>query len=414
MLYLKVLIGIENTTTEALCTHKVLMYLNIKDDDNVKIGIVGNYGNDNNGDEAILLSIIRQLQKAFGVETQNITVFSNNPKQTAERYNVQSAPLYIRGKNAAFTFAKTFRTNTSVVKKLDFLVIGGGGILMDLYKREAPLYGSYAMMAHSNNVPYVVYGCGAGPLTSSLGQFFIRYMCKHAKNVSVRDPKSEALLKKIGVQKDIFIIGDPAFSLEAERKGYSNRPLKIGVTAVPYYNASYWPSGDEEKYNNYIKGMAKNLDKIIDKYGVQIQFYATKYPQDADVTKDIQKLMKNPQNTNVLEENLPPQRILEVSSELDVVIGTRLHSLILATDTQTPLIGVSYHTKVNDFMQMAGLGEYSIDIEQLHKKDDYFERLISKMTNNWPAAIKLAQKTNENFKDKAEYGLYLLREGMEQ
>lgn len=158
--------------------------------------------------------------------------------------------------------------------------------------------------------------------------------------------------------------------------------------------------------------MAKNLDKIIEKFGVEIQFYATKYPQDADVTKDIQKLMKNPQNTNVLEENLPPQRLLEVSSELDVVIGTRLHSLILATDAKTPLIAVSYHTKVNDFMQMAGLGDYSIDIEELHKKDDYFERLVTKMHNNWPAAIKLAENTNESFKDKAENGLHLLREGM--
>ncbi|MER1998642.1 MAG: polysaccharide pyruvyl transferase family protein [Lysinibacillus sp.] len=390
------------------------MDLTIKDDDNVKIGIVGNYGNDNNGDEAILLSIIRQLQKAFNVDTTDITVFSNNPTQTAERYNVQSAPLYIRGKNAALTFAKTFRKNTTVVKKLDFLVIGGGGILMDLYKREAPLYGSYAMMAHSNNVPYVVYGCGAGPLTSTMGQFFIRFMCKHAQNISVRDPKSEALLKSIGVQKDIFIIGDPAFSLEADRTGYSNKPLKIGVTAVPYHNGSYWPSSDEEKYNNYITGMAKNLDKIIEKFGVEIQFYATKYPQDADVTKDIQKLMKNPQNTNVLEENLPPQRLLEVSSELDVVIGTRLHSLILATDAKTPLIAVSYHNKVNDFMQMAGLGDYSIDIEELHKRDDYFERLVTKMDNNWPAAIRLAKDTNSSFKNKAEYGLYLLREGMEQ
>lgn len=60
----------------------------IKDDDNVKIGIVGNYGNDNNGDEAILLSIIRQLQKAFDVETTDITVsvITQNKQQSAITY----------------------------------------------------------------------------------------------------------------------------------------------------------------------------------------------------------------------------------------------------------------------------------------------------------------------------------------
>ena len=380
----------------------------------MKIGIVGNYGSDNNGDEAILLGIIGQLQTVFQVETTDITVFSNNPEQTKKRYNVQSVPLYIRGKNGAFTFAKTFRKNTSVVKKLDYLVIGGGGILMDLYKREAPLYGAYAMMAHSNNVPYVVYGCGAGPLTSTLGQFFVRFMCKHAANISVRDTKSEELLKNIGVSKDIFIIGDPAFSLEGKRSGYSNKPLKVGVTAVPYYNTSYWPTGDEEKYNNYIQGMAKNLDKLVAKYGCEIQFYGTKYPQDENVTKEIQQLMKNADKTNVLDENLLPERLLEVSSEVDIVIGTRLHSLILATDAKTPIIGIRYHTKVNDFLQMAGLGDYSIDIEELHKKDDYFDKMFSKMNNNWNAAQRLAEETNASFKDKAEYGLYLLREGLMQ
>ena len=93
----------------------------------MKIGIVGNYGNDNNGDEAILLSIIRQLQKVFQLDTKNITVFSNNPKQTAERYQVESYPLYYKNGNAVKTFAKTYKENSKVVKNLDFVVIGGGG-----------------------------------------------------------------------------------------------------------------------------------------------------------------------------------------------------------------------------------------------------------------------------------------------
>lgn len=377
----------------------------------VRIGIVGNYGNDNNGDEAILLSIIRQLEKAFTIETKNIVVFSNNPKQTAARYGVESYPLYYKNGNAPKTFFKTYKENKKVVKTLDFVVIGGGGILMDLYKREAPLYGSYAMMAKNSGVPYVVYGCGAGPLSTGLGKWFIRYMAKHAANISVRDPQSKELLTSIGVKENVHVIGDPAFSLEVERTHDLTKPKTIGVTAVPYYNASYWPTGDELKYQNYIEGMAKNLDRLLEQSNSEIVFFATKYPQDADVTKDIQKLMKHPERTTILDENCPPQRILELTASFDVLIGTRLHSLILATDTKTPIIGVSYHVKVNDFLQMAGLGDYSLPIDTLHTRDDYFTTLFNKMAADWPAAIALAEKTNASFKEKSALGLQLLQQG---
>lgn len=377
----------------------------------MKIGIVGNYGNDNNGDEAILLSIIRQLQKVFSIDTTNITVFSNNPKQTAQRYSVQSYPLYHKNGNAVKTFMKTYKENSKVVKGLDFVVIGGGGILMDLYKREAPLYGSYAMMAKNNGVPYVVYGCGAGPLNTGLGKWFIRYMAKHAQNISVRDPQSQKLLKEIGVKRDVHVIGDPAFSLVVERSNYSEKPKSVGVTAVPYYNASYWPTGDEAKYTNYIDGMAKNLDRLVAEHNVDITFFATKYPQDADVTKDIQAKMQHAQNTKIIDENLPPQRILDLTATFDVLVGTRLHSLILATDAKTPIIGVSYHVKVNDFLQMAGLGEQSLPIDTLHNTDDQFTKLFSNMATDWSGAQSLAARTNDAFKQKSALGEQLLKEG---
>ena len=377
----------------------------------MKIGIVGNYGNDNNGDEAILLSIIRQLEKVFQIDTKNITVFSNNPTQTAQRYRVQSYPLYYKNGNAVKTFMKTYKENSKVVRNLDFVVIGGGGILMDLYKREAPLYGSYAMMAKNNGVPYVVYGCGAGPLNTSLGKWFIRYMAKHAQNISVRDPQSQKLLKEIGVKREVHVIGDPAFSLEVERSNYSEKPISVGVTAVPFYNASYWPTGDTVKYENYIDGMAKNLDRLVAEHQVNITFFATKYPQDADVTKDIQAKMQHAKNTKIIDENLPPQRILELTSSFDVLVGTRLHSLILATDAKTPIIGVSYHVKVNDFLQMAGLGDYSLAIETLHNTDDQFSKLYQQMAEDWMGAQNLAARTNASFKEKSALGEQLLKEG---
>ena len=123
----------------------------------MKIGIVGNYGNDNNGDEAILSGLIEQVKQTFSVNSADITVFSNNTQQTSEQYGVQSYPLYYRKTNLYKTFYATYKTNQKYVAKFDLLIIGGGGILMDLYRREAHLYSAYAFMAKKCNVPYIVY-----------------------------------------------------------------------------------------------------------------------------------------------------------------------------------------------------------------------------------------------------------------
>ena len=370
----------------------------------MKIGIVGNYGNDNNGDEAILLSVIQQVQDTFKIESSQIVVFSNNPEQTSKRYGVESFNLYYKNGNPVKTFMKTFRQNKKVVDTLDLLIIGGGGILMDLYKREAPLYGSYAMMAKTTNTPYIVYGCGAGPLTTSLGKWFIRYMCKHAQSVSVRDPESKLLLQSIGVQAEVQIMGDPAFSLLHNRENYNSTPKYIGVTAVPYYNNMYWPEGNDEKYNNYVKGMANNLDGISAKYDVEITFFATKYPQDADVTKDILELMVHKDGVKIIDQNLLPVELMEVTAQQDLVIGTRLHSLILATDTKTPIMAVGYHHKVTDFMKLANLDDYLYRIEDIHLDPELFVTGYKAIFDNWAFTIDETKVLSNRLYNEAMIG----------
>ncbi|MFS0575621.1 polysaccharide pyruvyl transferase family protein [Sporosarcina sp. 179-K 3D1 HS] len=359
----------------------------------MKIGIVGNYGNDNNGDEAILLSIIKQVTATFDISHSDLTVFSNNPKQTATRYGVTSFPLYYKNGNAVKTFMKTYSNNKQIVKTFDLLIIGGGGILMDLYRREAPLFGSYAMMAKNSRVPYIVYGCGAGPLHTGLGKWFIRYMCKNADSVSVRDPESMELLRSIGVKEPVRIIGDPAFSLRGENsREPSKAPVNIGVTAVPYYHAGYWPEEDVSRYEDYVEGMAKNLDHLAEHHNVNINFFATKFPQDADVTKDIQAKMTHADKTSILDKNLLPDQILEITAQQDIVIGTRLHSLILATCTETPVMAISYHPKVHDFMKLADLERFAFPISEMNQDRTLFLEAFNEMKGSW---TETADRTKE-------------------
>jgi polysaccharide pyruvyl transferase CsaB len=372
----------------------------------MRIGIVGNYGNNNNGDEAILLGIITQLTTHFDVTTKDITVFSNNPEQTKERYGVDSYPLYYKKGSIVKTFAETVKQSRKIVNKLDLVIIGGGGILMDLYKREAPLYGTYGILGKMGGAKVVVYGCGAGPLTSSVGKFFIKQLAGVADSISVRDPESKALLENVGVRKPIEIIGDPAFTLTTEKKHQlSNQITKIGVTAVPYYNIKYWPEADEAKYQAYVQGMAKNLDELVAQKNVQVTFFSTKYPQDVWVTKDIYEAMTQKQGVVVNEEHLSPAQLIDVCGEMDVVIGTRLHSIILSLDAETPIIGVGYHHKVAHFMEMVGKGDQCLSMADISESDQHFLNIIINMEENWESTQLEANRISGELKAKAAKGL---------
>lgn len=380
----------------------------------MKIGIVGNYGNDNNGDEAILYSILKQVKDVFPVSNEDITVFSNNTRQTSERYGVNSYPLYYKKGNLYKTFIHTYKSNKKYVSQFDLLIIGGGGILMDFYRREAHLYGTYAMMAKQSKVPYMIYGCGAGPLDTFSGRIGIRLMCRFAQNISVRDPESRDLLHKVGVRKEVKVIGDPAFTLKEERENYAKKPKKIGISAVPYYNANYWPEGDVTKYAAYVTSMAENIDTLIAEHDVEINFFATKYPQDVIVTKDIRDKMRYGERVTIIDENLHPTRLLEVVGEQDIVIGTRLHSLILATDAETPILAISYHVKVRDFMSLINASERCLSMEEIAQDSTLVSQKIGQMIANWDDLIIETKQTATNIYNDAMKGKALMKEAVKK
>lgn len=372
----------------------------------MKIGIVGNYGNNNNGDEAILAGIIEQLQVHYKIPVGDIVVFSNNPPQTANLYGVASAPLYYKRSSATLTFIETIKKNSPLIRELDMLIVGGGGILMDFYNREAQLFGSYGIMARWGKVPYIVYGCGAGPISSAMGKLFIRYLVGRSNSVSVRDPKSKQLLQKIGVRKDIQVVGDPAFALPSKSQEKTTERIKnIGVTVVPYYSLAYWPEANDIKYENYVNGMAENLDLIMSEKDVNITLFSTKFPHDVDVTIDVHNRMVHKDRVTVNKNNLSPEEIIDISAAQDLIIGTRLHSLYLAVNANTPVMAISYHHKVADFMEMVGMAERTVGMDDLIKKKDSLLTIVEAMDQQWPEKVEEADQLHRRMKEMARLGM---------
>lgn len=374
----------------------------------MRIGIVGNYGNDNQGDESILEGIITQLENTFPIERKDIIVFTNNREQTKQRYKTDVAPLFVDRKTDAMKFIATILHHRQFFASLDLLIIGGGGILMDLYKNNPFVYGMYGLLVRMTKIPAVIFGAGVGPINTFIGKKFIKMTVSSTKAIMVRDEESKQVLRDIGVKEPINIIMDPAFYLPFTEKQQKNeRPRKIGVTAITYFHDRYWPVHDKEKYEAYVQGMAKNLDSILEQEReAEIEFFSTKHPHDTETTKDIQNLMKHKNRTLVHDRLLTHQEIIQLSAKMDLVIGTRLHSLIMAIVAKTPIIGVGYHDKVIDVMTTVNCRENTVTIEQVSEDDQCMLPIYEAMTADWDDTLtkfnELSEQIIENSPDGME------------
>lgn len=372
----------------------------------MKIGIIGNYGHDNNGDEAILTGILTQLTEHLSVKIEDIIIFSNNPQNTIHRYGVSAVKLLHKKGNILMSIAATVKGSFPIMKQLDVLIIGGGGLLMDMYKRDAPLYSTLGVLGHYARCKVIIYGVGAGPIRTRAGSFFIKKLLAKSDSISVRDEQSKQLLASIGVKKSIEVIGDPAFSVSSPRDRIKSNSIRtVAVTAVPYYSERYWPKADPEKYTSYITGMAQNLDRLITDKDVELTFFSTKYPQDVEVTKEIVAKMNNKKNIQILTDNLYPEKILSICTDQDLVIGTRLHSLILALTAETPVIGIGYHQKVKDFMATINKQTHFVDIAELSLHDDFFLALAEEMEKSWDDVQAEFAAISDRLKNEAKKGL---------
>jgi polysaccharide pyruvyl transferase CsaB len=370
----------------------------------MRVGIIGNYGHDNNGDEAILSGILTQLN-TLGIRKGEIVIFSNNPSNTESRYNIKAVPILHKKGNFILSVLHTVKQSFKIMKDLDLLIIGGGGLLMDMYKRDAPLYSTLGLLGYYAKCRVVIYGVGAGPITTKAGKFFIKTLANKADSISVRDVKSKELLKDIGIRKEIDIIGDPAFAIEPVRKrSKTNELKKVAVTAVPYFSKQYWPQRDDSKYEAYVKGMAQNLDELIEKKGATVTFFSTKYPQDVEVTREIYDMMTYKQFVRIKGENLHPDEIVKLCAEQDLIIGTRLHSLILSVVASTPVLGVGYHHKVEHFLQALGKEEHFVEIGALQEKDTFLQK-VQAMTRQWDETQCAYEDLSETFAQRAAKGL---------
>jgi len=303
----------------------------------MRVLLSGYYGFDNAGDEAVLLAILQALrEKGF----TDITVLSANPAETEKVFQVKAVNRW--GKKDIL----------KAVNNCDVLISGGGSLLQDVTSKNGILYYlGIIRLAEMMKKKVMIYAQGIGPITAPRNRSLTKKILNKVNVITVRDFDSFQELTKMGVYRDIYVSADPVLGLSENQidaelgknillkeKNY-NSEAKTVVVSVRNW------AGKE----SFLPEIAKACDELATE-GWQTVLLPFHYPEDCQIGEELVALMKQPAVN--LKGNYSPIETMAILKNADLVVGMRLHSLIMSFVLGKAMVGISYDPKVDSFLQM--------------------------------------------------------------
>ena len=305
----------------------------------------GYYGFSNAGDDAILQSIRDNLITAS--DEIAVTVLSNDPQQTRERYGLDAV--------ARFNPIKVWQA----MRRCDVLLSGGGSLLQDRTSTRSLLYYLFLMrLARSMGKKVMLYANGIGPVSRPANRRRVKRAVEQADLVTLRDHSSAEELRAMGVERqDLHVTADPVFTMErAERKRVDEILEKAGVEKGKDFaviSVRDWPG-----MGAFPQELAVVCDHLHEKYGLESLFVLMQPEHDRAVSRQVVGSMTGP--GIVLDQALTPAELMGVIAEGKLCLAMRLHTLIFAARVAVPVAGLVYDPKVRSYLEeleMPGAGE---------------------------------------------------------
>jgi len=393
-----------------------------------RIGVFGHVGNGNLGDEAIFSVVIQNIKSRY--PSADICCFTINPEDTRERHKLAAFPIRRIDKTPeraaprkqeqvvtqennrssspleqvkaglktvplVYSFLKgipkIFHSLRAAIKEpgfllqcrrnlkgVDLLIIAGSQQLID-YVAGGPWGHPYTLfkwvlIAKAQKTKVAFMSCGAGPIQSLLGRFFIRTALSLANYRSYRDEASKKCVEQLGVAEHNPVFPDLVYSLSVNETALNNnssavaQPI-VGINPLPFLEPEYWVGGSARNYEIYTRKLADFALWLIHR-GYAILFFPTQLRADPPVIEDIRVLMNNSGIPDI-EKNIidyPVHSFDDLTSAIsmtDMIIATRFHGVVLSYILNKPVLGIAYAVKTNELMEEMGQGEFALDILRL-------------------------------------------------
>jgi len=335
-----------------------------------KICITGAwYSSRNIGDQAILFAINELLSNHLN--KVELTVIGADDEFIKSTYSL----------NAVSQFKNLFQVFSTVIKS-DLLLIGGGTPFYDDFKHMAYFF-ILTLLNKIAGKKTAIYGASSQKLNTWYSIFFTKLIVKLSNMITLREELTTKYFKEeLNIKKRVITTCDPAITLpDANENDVDEVMRKEGLNNIdkPLFGICPHYFSNKDKYRvhhyeffsnscieNQIKVLAETVDYLSQKgIVVFIPMNIDRPDSDIDASEQILKYVKNSNYVKVINSYYHPYIMKSIFKRMKLIIGVRLHSLVLSASALTPFVAIEYAPKVSGFVQLIKKEEYGCEINGL-------------------------------------------------
>lgn len=288
--------------------------------------ICGYYGKGNGGDEALLMSLLQMLP----AQVEPI-VLSGNPKITKKIYGVASCD-----RASAFSILQALKIS-------DWFIWGGGSLMQDVTSLTSPIYYAGLMaLAQQRGLKTIAWAQGIGPLQKPFTRWLTKQVLSHCTAISVRDSRSAQILADWQISP--LVAPDPVWALESKSvPGIADIPApRVAVVLRPH------PQLTKQRLQNLTTALVQ-FQQATDACILLVPFQASK---DMAISRSLEAQLPGKKQIITLTN---PKELKGLFKGVEMLIGMRFHSLIMAAAEQCRCFALSYDPKVSQLMSELSL-----------------------------------------------------------
>jgi polysaccharide pyruvyl transferase WcaK-like protein len=328
------------------------------------VALLGNFGNQNLGNEAVLSVFVDAIRTRR--PDLRIVALSIDPEDTERRHGVSALPLRSGWRGVAEPAVEAAWLLRAIprLRPLEALVVAGGGQLCDDFGGASNLpWMSYrwAALASFLGARILVLGVGAGPIRARLSRLLIRRVLAMAERRWIRDAGSARLLAGLPFEATLDVAPDPAFLYP--RRAVRRESGVVALIPFPHQDERYSPEHSAAAYRDYLAKLVRVV-RDLRAAGKRVLLVPTQLRADTAVIRDLLQLLTNGARADAVEcPNVSSfDDVLDQLGRSELVIDSRFHGAVAALLAGRPLIALVNHPKLGDLMSEFGLDSFALPL----------------------------------------------------
>jgi len=244
----------------------------------------------------------------------------------------------------------------------DLVLVSGGGQLDEEWggpwHHPFALF-KWAILARLAKIPFAIASVGACKAESPVSRFFLAQALRLAAYRSYRDQNSRSIAvtfyspaSQDPIVPDLaFSLPDSEFPAAPPRLFAPGRPV-VAISPIAYAKPGNWPHEDASAYERYVEQMSSLISSLLNRNYCIVIIWSSVGDDQSVIPEILERVGP--------KEKLPAQLLiptinswrdlLAILKNADLMVASRLHSVICGVLAAIPTIAVSFDPKVDWLM----------------------------------------------------------------